>query len=403
MRKYKYTAVNLQKETFKGTFIAKNEKDLALQLSKQSLFLVSATPYSDATPSAFFSVSGKVKTNELAVLCRQFAIMINSGIPILGCIEILKTQSYSGMLKKILDKVCEDVKAGLMLSEAIDKHKKVFPEFFRSMLKIGEVSGKMDMVLNSLADYYEKELSIKKKVKSELAYPIMLLILTLAIMVVMLAFIVPTFRKNLSALEVEPEGLTLAVYNLSDFLLANWLYILAIIGVTVCLLWVIGLTKKGRYFYDYLALHLPVVRKIKIDLITARFARGFALLLASGMDVVDAMESISIVLGNKWLLERFKKATEEVEHGMTLTTAFRMYKLFPEMLIQMVSIGEKTAALDEVLNRSCVFFDEQASTSLNAIVSKIQPIMLCIMGAVVAVLFMAVYSPVLSMMTQLET
>ena len=123
-------------------------------MSKQSLFLVSATPYSDATPNAFFSVSGKVKTNELAVFCRQFAIMINSGIPILGCIEILKTQSYSGMLKKILDKVCEDVKAGLMLSEAIDKHKKVYPEFFRSMLKIGEMSGKMDMVLTSLADYY---------------------------------------------------------------------------------------------------------------------------------------------------------------------------------------------------------------------------------------------------------
>ena len=401
MRKYKYTAVNLQKETFKGTFIAKNEKDLALQLSKQSLFLVSATPYSDATPNAFFSVSGKVKTNELAVFCRQFAIMINSGIPILGCIEILKTQSYSGMLKKILDKVCEDVKAGLMLSEAIDKHKKVFPEFFRSMLKIGEMSGKMDMVLTSLADYYEKDLSIKKKVKGALAYPIMLLVLTLAIVVVMLAFIVPTFRTNLSALEVEPEGLTLAVYNLSDFMLANWLYILAVIGVTVCLLWGIGLTKKGRYFYDYLALHLPIVKKIKTDLITARFARGFALLLASGMDVVDAMDSISIVLGNKWLLERFKKAKEEVEHGMTLTTAFRMYKLFPEMLIQMVSIGEKTAALDEVLNRSCVFFDEQVETSLNAIVSKIQPIMLCIMGAVVAVLFMAVYSPMLSMMTQL--
>lgn len=401
MRKYKYTAINLQKETFKGTFIAKNEKDLAVQLAKQSLFLVTATPYSDATPNAFFSVSGKVKLSEITVLCRQFAIMLNSGIPILGCLDILKTQPFSAMLKNILEKIYEDVKSGLMLSEAIDKHKKVFPEFFRSMVKIGEVSGKMDMVLTSLADYYEKDSSVKKKVRSALAYPVMLLFLTIAIFVLMLVFIVPTFRTNLSALEVEPEGLTLAVYNLSDFMVANWLYLLAIIVVVVIVLWVVGRTKKGRYYYDYLALHLPLIRKIKTDLITARFARGFGLLLSSGMDVVDALRSIAIVIGNKWLIEKFKKATEEVEHGMTLTTAFRVYKLFPEMLIQMIAVGEKTAALDEVLGRTCSFFDEQVDTTLNSIVSKIQPIMLCIMGAVVAVLFMAVYSPMLSMMTQL--
>lgn len=399
MRKYKYTAINLQKETFKGTFMAENEKDLAIQLSKQSLFLISCAPYSDGTPNQFFAVSSKVNRSELTVFARQFAIMINAGVSIVGCLDILKSQKYSAMMKGVLERVYDDVKSGLMLSDSINKHKKVFPNFFRSMVRVGENSGKLDTVLISLADYYETDTAIKKKIKGALSYPIALMVMMVGIIVLMLAFIVPTFRESLEDLEITPQGLTAAVYDISDFVLQHGMTMLAIIVGIVAIFFLFGLTEKGKYYYDVFAVKCPGVGNIVMDLIAARFARGFGLLLSSGMDIVEAMENILIVLGNKYVEERFKKAMEDVKHGMTLTMAFTNYKLFPQMMIQMISVGEKTASLDDVLNRTCAFFDEQVETSLSSITSKIQPIMLAIMGLVVGVLFIAIYSPMLDIMS----
>ena len=403
MRKFKYTAVNLQKEKFSGIFIAKDERDLAVQLAKQNLYLISSQPYSGATPNAFFTLgTGKIKLAELTNFCRQYAIMVNSGMSIISCLDLLRGQPYSKFFKGILDVIYEDVKSGIMLSDALDSHNNVFPDFFRSMIRVGEVSGKLELVFTSLADYYESDARIKKQARSALSYPIMLLCMTIAILLAMMLYIVPTFRKSLQSLEVEPEGITKIVYDASDYLLANWQNLFLTIFAIVLVLVLIGMTKKGKYFYDELKIKLPLIGKIQTYLITARFARGFALLLSSGMDIVDAMDSIVIVLGNRDVAARFQKATEDVRQGTGIAVAFNKYKLFPDMLIQMVSVGEKTAALEEVLNRSCSFFDNQVETTLSSVTSKIQPIMLMIMGLVVGVMFIAIYSPMLSIMTTLS-
>lgn len=402
MQKFKYTAVNINKEKFTGIFMAQNEKDLAVQLAKQNLYLVSSKPYSDKSPSAFFTLGvGGIKLSELTTFCRQYAIMINSGMSILACIDGLRQQSFSAYFKNILNVVYDDVKGGLMLSDAFNKHKKVFPDFFRSMVKVGEMSGKLDMVFNSLADYYETDSALRRKTKSALAYPIMLLVLTVAIVAVMLTYIVPTFRQSLSTLEIEPEGITKIVYDISDWVLENGLYLLSVIIAIVAIGWLIGKTEKGSYFYDVLKLKLPLIGKINISLVTARFARGFGLLLTSGMDIIDAMESIQILLGNKDVCARFKKATEDVRHGSSMSVAFTKYKLFPELLIQMISVGEKSAAVDDVLNRSCNFFDNQVEATLTSVTGAIQPIMIMLMGGVVGIMFLAIYSPMLSIMTGL--
>ncbi len=399
MKKYKYTAVTINKERVTGTFIAADEHDLALQLVKQNLYLVSCSPYSGLALSSFFTLStGKITMPELTTFCRQYAIMINAGISLLACLDILKSQEYSSFFKRILGTIYDDIKGGMMLSEAVNKHGKVFPEFFRNMLRVGEVSGKLEMVFNSLADYYETDSMIKKKVKAALAYPIVLMCMMVGIVVLMLTVIVPTFRDSLSSLDVEAEGITKVVYDLSDFILANWMtifmIILAVIGIGV----VFGLTKKGKYFYDSLVLKLPLVNKVQINLVTSRFARSFSLLLMSGMDLVEALEAAAIIIGNRNVEERFRKATDDVRQGMSLAAAFEKHKLFPTMMIQMVSVGEKTASLDDVLSRSSSFFDEQVQTTLTSLASKIQPIMLVIMGAVVGTLFIAVYSPMISIM-----
>lgn len=402
MPTYKYVAVNLQKKKHRGIFIAEDENDLAVQLTKQNLYLVSASIYKGGTPSAFFTLgTGKVKLSELTTFCRQFSIMISTGIQLSNCIDSLKQQPYSAYFKSILQVISEDIKGGAMLSESLDKHKKVFPDFFRSMVHVGEASGKLDSVFVALADYYENDAAVKRKVKSALAYPMMLAMMTVGITIIMLAFVVPRFRKTLSTLDIKPEGITLAVYNISDFILTWWYLIVLLVILIVGGLFLFLRTNTGKRVFDIFKIKCPLIGRVQINLITARFARAFSLLLESGMDLATALDTISIILGNRYVEERFNEAAEDVRHGVSLTNAFQKQNLFPQMLLQMLSVGEKTASLEDVLGRSCKFFDEQVESSLSSLTSKIQPTMLIIMGVVIGTLFIAIYSPMLSIMNGL--
>ena len=402
MPTYKYVAVNLQKQKFKGKYIADDEQDLAVQLAKQNLYLVSASEYKGGTPSAFFTLgTGKVPLTELTTFCRQFAIMLTSGIQILDCLQILRDQSFSSYFKSILLVITDDVKSGEMLSTALDKHKKVFPNFFVSMIHVGEASGKLDTVFISLANYYESDAALRRKVKSALSYPLLLLGMTVAIAILMLAFVVPTFKDVLADLDVEPQGFTAVIYGISDFLLGWWQIILVSVILIVVGLFLYLRTASGKRAFDVFKIKAPMFGKVTEEMITARFARAFSILLSSGMDLASALDSTALILGNTYVEARFKAASEEVRNGVTITAAFRKYDIFPQMMTQMLDVGEKTNALDEVLGRTCKFFDEQVEATLNSLTTKIQPIMLLIMGAVIGSLFIAVYAPMLSIMNGL--
>ncbi len=402
MQKYKYLAVDLQKHKVKGVFIAKDEDDLAEQLAKQNLYLVSAKPYVSGENTSFFSFQATVKISELTTFCRQYAIMLNTHIPILDCLDILKNQPYTKYFKEVLGVLYEDVESGMFLSEAMEKYKTVFPDFFRSMIKVGEISGHLDIVLSSLADYYETETSLRRKVKSAMAYPIMLLGMTVGIVILMLTMVIPTFKETMGQLEVEITGFTKVVYDLSDFLTQWWQTLLLGVLFLVLIIMLFLRTEKGKYIFDTLKLKLPLVKKIELNTITSRFARALALLLTSGLDLNESMYATEIVVANRYMKERFRMAADEVRGGMMMTEAFEKYKLFPPMMIQMITIGEKTNALDEVLTRSCKFFDDQVESSVTSLANKLQPAMLLIMGVVIIALFLAVYSPMLSIMTGLN-
>ena len=401
MKKYKYVAVNLQKKKFTGSFLAEDEKDLSRQLALQNLYLVSCKIDREKSPSAFFSVSGKVKVQELATFCRQFAIMINTGTPVVDSLNILKDQSYTAYFRKLLSIVHEDVQSGLILSQALKKHSKVFPDFFYNMVYVGEMSGRLEKVLVSIADYFETDSKIRKKAKGAMTYPLILIVMALGIVVLMMVFIIPTFKDALSSLEVNMPPLTLAIYEMSDYVTKNWVKIalVALAVVLVCYLFVHN--KKGRLIWDRFKLEAPVIGKVTTNLVTARFARAFGLLLESGMDVVDAMEVVRVVLGNAYVCQKFSKATEDVRNGMSLTVALTNYKLFPQILVQMISVGEKTGNIADVLTRSCGYYDNEVESTLNAMTTIIQPIVLIFIGAVVGVLFYAVYSPLLEVMNKL--
>lgn len=402
MPTYKYVAVNLQKQKFKGKYIANDENDLASQLAKQNLYLVSASEYKGGTPSSFFTLgTGKIKLPELTSFCRQFSIMISSGIQVLDCLNIMRNQSFSKYFRSILQVVYDDVKSGEMLSSSLEKHKNVFPEFFISMVRIGEESGNLDMIFVSLAEYYEKDAAIKRKVKAAMIYPGILMLLTIGITVLMLTYVVPTFKNVMSTLEVPIEGITAVAYGISDFLIAYWRWIL--VGVIVLLggLILFLKTKTGRYLFDKFKVRCVFMRKITTGLISARFARSLSILLSSGMDLASSLDATTAILVNRYVQKKFREASEEVHHGMTITNSFKKYRLFPPMLIQMISVGENSNSLDEVLSRSCGFFDEQVEFSLNSLTSKLQPIILLIMAVIVGTLFIAIYSPMLSIMNTL--
>ncbi len=399
MKNYKYVAIDLQKKQFTGIFSAEDEKDLAVQLSRQNLFLVSCKAYSNRTPSAFFTTgTGKVNINELTIFCRQFAIMVNAGIPMVECIATLKEQPFSAFFKNLLQVIYEDVRSGVMFSESLKKHDKVFPAFFRSMVFVGETSGKLELVFNSLADYYDKDIAMRKKVKGALSYPIMLVAMTIAIVVFMLAFIIPIFKDTLKSMNVTPQGFTKVVYDTSDFLTANWLYILAGLIVVGIVFFVILKTKDGKRLFDKILINTPIFGKIITSMFCSRFARAFTLLLSSGLDMASSLDAVSVIVENLDMKKRFDLATDEIKHGAKLADSFEKHKMFPQLMLRMLSIGERTNELENVLKRSCDFFDEQTDTTVTSATSKIQPIILCIMGLVIGGLFLAVYSPIISIM-----
>lgn len=401
MEKFKYVAVDVNKKRFRGSFLAESESHLREQLAQQNLYLVKCSQVNAATPSSFWSVSGKVKTSELTTFCRQFSIMITSGISIVDSVAVLKQQSYSSYLKSVLEFVHEDINSGSLLSEAMKKHPKAFPDFFQNMVYVGEMSGSLDNVLSSIADYYESDHKIKKQVKSALSYPIMLVVMLFAVLILLVVFVIPTFIDTLGAMDVEMPGIALALYDVSQFIMANWQVIFLIVLVLVVAFLIFRKTGTGKMFLDMLKVKIPLIKRIQIALQASRFARCFSLLLASGMDVLEALEVVSVILGNRYVEKEFKKVVDDVRQGKSLTESLTEHKLFPDMLTQMVAVGEKTGSLDSVLSRCCTYFDEQVATTLTSVTGIIQPVVLCVMGGVIAVVFYAVYSPMLEIMTKL--
>lgn len=397
MNKFSYTAVDINNDKYKGTFLAEDEESLRKMLADQDLFLVRSRKLSNDAPNPFFSVSGKVSTKELTSFCRQFAVMINAGISILESIDVLKNQSFSGFFKKSLNVIYEDIQEGLMLSEAMKKHRRVFPEFFCNMVSVGEISGALDEVLENLADYYEREQHTKSKTQEALLYPIILIVMIVAVLAIMFIFVIPKFKSALLGLGVELPAITLFILNLSNWFVQNWQYLFIGIVAFIAIMVAIGKTKRGKYAYDTVLLYIPVVRKIVVALASSRFSRGMGLLLSGGMDTLSAADTMSRLLSNKNIEKRLQNAVTDISNGTSITDAIKKQKIFPDVLTQMIAVGERSGTLDSVLLSSCRYFDAEVDKTLSTFMTLLQPILLIIIGGIILFVFLAVYSPILSM------
>ena len=403
MQKFKYTATDKDGKKIKGNFVAENETEMKEMLLKSGYYVTSSRQISSKDFSSFFSLGGKIKTSELSRFCNQFSVMITAGISIIESIEVSTTQSYSSLLKNTLLKILDDLKQGLMLSESMAKYPKVFPVFFSSMVYVGERAGCLDKVLISVAEYYDLEEKTKKKIKGALAYPIILLIMLLIVVVAMMLFVIPTFIDSLGKMDVEMPALTMAVFNLSKFFQEYGLIVLGFLAALIVIFWALKFLPSVRMIYDKLKVNLPVFKKINLSIFTSRFCRSLGLLLGSGADSLEALESLEKTITNRYLNMQFKRVINDVKMGMSLSNALESEMNVSKILVQMIVVGEKTGELDVVLEQTAPYFDRETEQSLNLITTIIQPAVMVLLGAVVALLFAAIYSPILSMIQGLDT
>lgn len=398
MERYSYVAMDSHSNKVRGQILAQDRDHLNQLLFNMDLYLVSCKQLKTTTPNTFFTLSSKIKLKDIAVFCKQFGTMLASGVSIVETLESLSVQpAYPQLMRLTLQQILGDVTSGLLLSEAMSKHDKIFPEFFLSMLSVGEKSGKLDAVFINMGDYYDNQVKMKSQLISAISYPIFLLVLTIGVVGLISFMVVPQFQSVFAELGQELPPLTQGVFDFADFVKSNLMMILLVIIGIILAIVLAKRTKKGKYFFDKLAANFFLSKGIIQAGFAARFARCFSLLLSSGMQPVPAMEILSGLLGNAFYTDRFNGSIDDVKNGITMTRAFRKTGVFPPMLLQMVSIGERTNEIEEMLTKTSSIFERQQSEEISRMTAVLQPILLIIIAGFVLIVLLAIFIPLMSM------
>lgn len=400
MPTFQYKAKNLQGEVLNGIYEAVSQDALVFMLREKGYFLTDVTRQGKEV--SFGNMFGNVTVKELAVFSRQFSVLINSGVTIVETVGILREQVEKKKLKDVLDIIHEDMQKGRVLSEAMSVFPDVFPDFMMSMIKVGEASGSLDMVLNRLADYYENDAKIRRKVRSAMTYPAILGVLTVGVLLLLLIKILPMFSDIMSSMGGEMPGITKVLMAMSAFLVENVLLVLFLMAALVVGFIYWRKTQGGKRLLDRMKLELPLIRKSVIKIITARFARSLAILLKSGIPIINAMDIIGELIGNVIVEERFVSCREEIKEGKGIAVPMQRLNLFPPLLIHMVAVGESTGELDEMLSRTAGFFDEEVEEAIERLTALIEPAMIIFMAAVVGTVILSVMLPMVSILTAVQ-
>ena len=378
---------------------ATDDLSLRAQMRQDKIHLLSFAAVKEEKQNEFFAVSSKVKFNEVITFLRQFAVMLKAGIPLSECLNSLHKQKFSIPFRNVLQTIYLDVESGVLLSDAFAKHPKVFPRFFFSMVSIGEVSGSLDKVMSNMADYYENDRRIKKKASSAMVYPSLLIAMIFIVVIFLCLFVLPQFESTISQLGGEVPAITRVVMSISKFVQDYIFIILPVAAMVVLLIVLFFKTKVGKYVKDVLMLNLPIISTVQKNLITSRFSRAFIILLGSGMNMIDILENLQKMLGNEVFTRKFDYTVEEVKRGRRIAASIEATGLFPPMLTQMIKVGENSGNIEEVLESTGAYFDEQVEASIAKATAAIEPICIIMLGAVVCLVVLSVLVPMMSMMS----
>ncbi len=342
---------------------------------------------------------GKVKDKEMAIFTRQFSTMVDAGLPLVQCLTILAEQSESKTLRTVTSRVAGSVEAGSTLADALRRHPKTFDELYVNLVEVGEAGGILDTVLQRLSVYIEKAAALKRKVKSAMIYPLTIVGVAFIVVIFMLTFVIPTFAKMFAGMGADLPLPTLIVIRLSDFATRFWWLIIgAAIGI------VVGVrayyrTEGGRSLIDALVLKLPVfgtlIRKVSV----ARFTRTLGTLVSSGVPILEGLRITARTAGNRVVERAVLETRASVTAGKTLAEPLKASTVFPPMVVQMISVGEQTGALDAMLNKIADFYDDEVDTAVTALTALLEPMMIVFLGVVIGGLVIAMYLPIFKLVT----
>jgi type IV pilus assembly protein PilC len=336
----------------------------------------------------------KVTTKDLVVFTRQFATMIDAGLPLVQCLDILGKQQDNKTFKKILTTVKESVESGSTFADALKKHPKAFDELYVNLVAAGEVGGILDTILNRLAAYIEKALKLKKQVKSAMTYPATIVAIAVLVISVILVFVIPQFAAMFEDFGSALPTPTVIVINLSNFIQD---YILAIIVAIVA--FTIGFkriyrTRKGREVIDDFALKLPIFGVLIRKVAVAKFTRTLGTMMSSGVPILDGLDIVAKTAGNKTVEKAIYKVKQSISEGKTIAEPLTSSGVFPPMVCQMIAVGEQAGALDTMLNKIADFYDDEVDDAVGNLTAMMEPLLMLFLGTTVGGLVVAMYLPI---------
>ncbi|OVE70663.1 type II secretion system protein F [Clostridium diolis] len=400
MAKFKYRAMNADGEKIEGSYEADSRDEVIDFISGNGYYPLKVEEIIEST-SITLNFNKKVKLKDLAVFCRQFYTMLNAGVPILTCLEILSAQIEKMKLRQAVKEVNDDVEKGEVLSDAMRKHQDAFPDLLVSLVASGEASGNLDDIMLRMATHYEKENKINNKVKSALIYPIILGLVSIGAVMFILTYVMPTFTQIFEQSGTVLPWSTRFLLGLSSGIKEYWIYIIIIIGLGAFGINIFLKSDQGILISSDLKLKLPVLKKLNQMIIVSRFTRTLSTLIASGISLVEALKIVSEVAGNKVAEIALLKIRDKVVRGESLYSSMRESGIFPEMLYSMIKIGEDTGSLDDILSKTADFYDEELESIIQTSVALMEPILIVVMGLIIGFMVASIMIPMFDSYNQI--
>jgi type IV pilus assembly protein PilC len=398
MEAFKYAGKTSAGGVKKGVVEAATKDEAMNILRQQGIRATSVKPKPKDIEIKIPGLGGRVKEIEIVIFTRQFATMIDAGLPLVQCLEILSSQTENKTFAKVIGEVKLDVEAGSTFADSLRKHPAVFSELYVNMVEAGEVGGILDTILNRLAGYIEKAVKLKKQVKGAMVYPAVVLSVAVLVVAIILIYVIPVFQKMFQGFGGQLPLPTQIVINLSEFLKANILYIvLAIVAFVTIFSQVYRRYEPFKKGVHHTLLRMPVVGPLIRKVAVAKFTRTLGTLISSGVPILDGLEIVARTANNKVIEEAVLKTRDSIREGKTIAEPLSETKVFPPMVVQMIAVGEQTGALDAMLSKIADFYDDEVDTAVAALTSMLEPIMMVFLGGVVGGLVVSMYLPIFKM------
>jgi len=395
MPKFNWEAKTRAGSPQKGVMEATNESTVEAQLKRYGFTSITIKGEKAGFKiPGFGGGGGKVDTKDLVVFTRQFATMIDSGLPLVQCLDILASQQVNKAFKSALYNIKEAVESGSTFADALGKHPKMFDQLYVNLIAAGEVGGILDTILNRLAAYIEKALKLKKQVKGAMVYPATIISIAVVVIGVILVFVIPTFSSMFADFGGTLPLPTLIVIGISNFLQK---YILVILGVCYGIKVAVGKyydTESGRKIMDTLFLKLPVVGVLIRKVAVAKFTRTLGTMISSGVPIMDGLDIVAKTAGNKVVEEAIYKVRQAISEGKTMAEPLSESGVFPPMVVQMIAVGEATGAMDTMLNKVADFYDDEVDDAVGNLTAMMEPLLMLFLGVTVGGLVIAMYLPI---------